>query len=161
MKRISTCQLWRLLKGYWASSNLMLAKLSIIGCCRRDPHDAHSVPQVGGAINPASTSGALLTPRVRGILAKRGPSFKLMHYRRFCERRMNPKCLGLMVPDTFSARSAHLTGLKMMPITRAVVSKSCDSKGLRCLGALKAHIGSISVFCPVSGKALPCCGGAA
>jgi hypothetical protein len=25
-----------------------------------------------------------------------------------------------MVPDTFSARSAHLTGLKMMPITRAV-----------------------------------------
>jgi hypothetical protein len=32
----------------------------------------------------------------------------------------NPKCLAGMVPDTFSARSAHLTGLKMMLITRAV-----------------------------------------
>src|SRR5215471_15007002 len=32
----------------------------------------------------------------------------------------------------------------------ARVSKSCDSKGLRCLGALKAHIGSISTFRPVS-----------
>jgi hypothetical protein len=55
----------------------MLAKLSIIGCCRRDPHAAHSVPQIGGAINPASTSGALLTPGgavrgavVRGILLR-------------------------------------------------------------------------------------------
>ena len=35
------------------------------------------------------------------------------------ERRMNPKCLGGPVPDTFSARSAHLTGLKMRRITRA------------------------------------------
>ena len=30
----------------------------------------------------------------------------------------NPKCLGGNVPDTFSARSAHLTGLKMRRITR-------------------------------------------
>src|SRR6516162_2528237 len=40
------------------------------------------------------------------------------HTRR--ERRMNPKCLGRPFPDTFSARSAHLTGLKMRRITRAV-----------------------------------------
>src|SRR5262245_61940264 len=33
---------------------------------------------------------------------------------------MNPKCLGTSFPDTFSARSAHLTGLKMIRITRAV-----------------------------------------
>src|SRR5262245_40229655 len=32
---------------------------------------------------------------------------------------MNPKCLGTSLPDTFSARSAHLTGLKMIRITRA------------------------------------------
>ena len=31
---------------------------------------------------------------------------------------MNPKCLAGVVPDTFSARSAHLTGLKMIRITR-------------------------------------------
>ena len=35
------------------------------------------------------------------------------------ERRMNPKCLGGDFPDTFSAKSAHLTGLKMIRITRA------------------------------------------
>ena len=35
------------------------------------------------------------------------------------ERRMNPKCLGRNVPDTFDAKSAHLTGLKMRRITRA------------------------------------------
>ena len=33
---------------------------------------------------------------------------------------MNPKCLGRAIPDTFSARSADLTGLKMRRITRAV-----------------------------------------
>jgi len=33
---------------------------------------------------------------------------------------MNPKCLGKDFPDTFGARSAHLTGLKMRRITRAV-----------------------------------------
>jgi hypothetical protein len=32
---------------------------------------------------------------------------------------MNPKCLGGDFPDTFSAKSAHLTGLKMRRITRA------------------------------------------
>src|SRR5215475_7415435 len=32
---------------------------------------------------------------------------------------MNPKCLGGPLPDTFSAKSAHLTGLKMIRITRA------------------------------------------
>src|SRR5262249_61049374 len=31
---------------------------------------------------------------------------------------MNPKCLGGSVPDTFDARSADLTGLKMRRITR-------------------------------------------
>src|SRR6516162_9077359 len=36
------------------------------------------------------------------------------------EQRMNPKCLGRAFPDTFSRRSAHLTGLKMRRITRAV-----------------------------------------
>jgi hypothetical protein len=35
------------------------------------------------------------------------------------ERRMIPKCLGGDFPDTFSAKSAHLTGLKMIRITRA------------------------------------------
>jgi hypothetical protein len=32
---------------------------------------------------------------------------------------MNPKCLGGSVPDTFDARSADSTGLKMRRITRA------------------------------------------
>src|SRR5215467_14299715 len=32
---------------------------------------------------------------------------------------MNPKCLGRAVPDTFSAKSADSTGLKMRRITRA------------------------------------------
>src|SRR5215472_8001912 len=32
----------------------------------------------------------------------------------------NPKCLGSSLPDTFSARSADSTGLKMRRITRAV-----------------------------------------
>ena len=36
------------------------------------------------------------------------------------KRRINPKCLGRAIPDTSSARSAHLTGLKMIRITRAV-----------------------------------------
>ena len=31
----------------------------------------------------------------------------------------NPKCLGGDFPDTFSAKSAHLTGLKIRRITRA------------------------------------------
>jgi len=31
----------------------------------------------------------------------------------------NPKCLGSSLPDTFSARSADSTGLKMRRITRA------------------------------------------
>src|SRR5262249_27793977 len=35
------------------------------------------------------------------------------------ERMTNPKCLGRAFPDTFSARSADLTGLKMIRITRA------------------------------------------
>jgi hypothetical protein len=35
------------------------------------------------------------------------------------ERRMNPKCLGSMLPDTFIAKSADSTGLKMIRITRA------------------------------------------
>ena len=34
------------------------------------------------------------------------------------ERTMNPKCLAGSVPDTFNARSADLTGLKMRRITR-------------------------------------------
>ena len=33
---------------------------------------------------------------------------------------MNPKCLGRGIPDTFSAKSADSTGLKMRRITRAV-----------------------------------------
>src|SRR6516164_9663266 len=37
------------------------------------------------------------------------------------ERRMNPKCLGGAVPDTFSAESADSTGLFSMPITRAAL----------------------------------------
>jgi hypothetical protein len=37
-----------------------------------------------------------------------------------CERRMNPKCHSRAVCDTFSARSAELTGLKMRRITRGV-----------------------------------------
>src|SRR5262249_46308867 len=34
-----------------------------------------------------------------------------------------------------------------------VVSKPCDSKGLRCLGALKVRIGNTNIFRPVSGVA--------
>src|SRR5262249_13826462 len=33
---------------------------------------------------------------------------------------MNPKCLGRSVPDTFDAKSADFTGLKMRRITRGV-----------------------------------------
>src|SRR5262245_10503511 len=33
---------------------------------------------------------------------------------------MNPKCLGNSLPDTFDAKSADFTGLKMRRITRAV-----------------------------------------
>ena len=48
------------------------------------------------------------------------------------ERRMNRKCLGRAIPDTLGARSAHLTGLKMRRITRAVslpnVSRASDRK---------------------------------
>ena len=36
------------------------------------------------------------------------------------ERMMNPKCLGRSVPDTFDAKSADFTGLKMIRITRGV-----------------------------------------
>jgi len=36
-----------------------------------------------------------------------------------------------------------------------VVTRSCDSKGLRCRGALKARIGIISTFPPVSGTSPP------
>ena len=32
----------------------------------------------------------------------------------------NPKCLGRSVPDTFDAKSADFTGLKMRRITRGV-----------------------------------------
>ena len=33
---------------------------------------------------------------------------------------MNPKCLGRPLPDTIRVKSAHLTGLKMIRITRGV-----------------------------------------
>jgi hypothetical protein len=57
---------------------------------------------------------------------------------------MNPKCLGGMVPDTFSARSDDLTGAKMRRITRGVsfdhlvgereqVVGNRDALRLRCL----------------------------
>jgi hypothetical protein len=36
------------------------------------------------------------------------------------ERMTNPKCLGGSFPDTFNAKSADSTGLKMNRITRAV-----------------------------------------
>src|SRR6516164_9018986 len=49
---------------------------------------------------------------------------------------MNPKCLGGSVPDTSSARSAHLTGLKMRRITRAVsidrIAFETHQPGPRC-----------------------------
>src|SRR6516165_5276825 len=44
----------------------------------------------------------------------------------------NPKCLGRGIPDTFSAKSADSTGLKMRRITRAVslpdASRASDRK---------------------------------
>jgi len=54
------------------------------------------------------------------------------------ERRMNPKCLGGSVPDTFSARSADLTGLKMRRITRAVSlnHQGVAHAGFHCPSAL-------------------------
>src|SRR5262249_8809568 len=55
MKRISKCQLWRLLKGYWASSRLMCGQLSMIGAVA-------VIVMIGALLIPASTSGALLTP---------------------------------------------------------------------------------------------------
>src|SRR5262249_22305789 len=44
------------------------------------------------------------------------------------ERRMNPKCQTRPGFDTFSAKSAHLTGLKMRRITRAVSSAYPEAK---------------------------------
>jgi hypothetical protein len=48
------------------------------------------------------------------------------------EQRMNPKCLGGSVPDTFNARSAHLTGLKMIRITRAASFDHLVGAGEQC-----------------------------
>jgi hypothetical protein len=43
-----------------------------------------------------------------------------MHYRRFCERRMNQECQTRPGVDTYAPRSADFTGLCSMLITRAV-----------------------------------------
>src|SRR5262249_10846250 len=73
MKRISKCQLWRLLKGYWASSNLMLGKISIIGVVAA----ILMIPtapsaQVGGAISPGVHVGGAVNPgaTVRGAVVR-------------------------------------------------------------------------------------------
>src|SRR5262249_55138173 len=54
-------------------------------------------------------------------------------------RRLNPKCLGKSVPDTFSARSAHLTGLKMRRITRAASFDHLVGAGEQCRRHRKAE----------------------
>jgi hypothetical protein len=60
-----------------------------------------------GRARSASTVPSTLLPRRRGDRVRR-------------ERRMNPKCQTRPGFDTFSAKSADLTGLKMRRITRAV-----------------------------------------
>src|SRR5262249_20501424 len=59
---------------------------------------------------------------------------------------MNPKCLGGSVPDTSSARSAHLTGLKMRRITRAASFDHLVGAGeQRRRDAQSEHPGRLSV----------------
>src|SRR5262249_40632366 len=73
MKRISKCQLWRLLKGYWASSGLMLGKLSIIGAVAAILMIPTALSaqvgggvHVGGAVNAGAAVRGAITPRVLG-----------------------------------------------------------------------------------------------
>src|SRR5262244_1117607 len=73
MKRISKCQLWRLLKGYWASSNLMLGKFSIIGAVAAILMMPTALSaQVGGAISPGVHVGGAVNPgaTVRGAVVR-------------------------------------------------------------------------------------------
>jgi len=61
MKRISKCQLWRLLKGYWASSNLVLGKQHRRG--DRINSEAHSCP---GRVRRHVRSWRKPTPHSKG-----------------------------------------------------------------------------------------------
>src|SRR2546422_7914660 len=73
MKRISKCQSWRLLKGYWASSNLMLGKLPIIGAVAAILMIPTALSaQMGGAINPGVHVGGAVNPgaTVRGAVER-------------------------------------------------------------------------------------------
>ena len=56
-----------------------------------------------------------------------------------------------IAPCCARAASGHATAAPMSVMNSRLVTKPCDSKGLRCLGALKARIGTISIFRPVSG----------
>ena len=57
------------------------------------------------------------------------------------ERRMNPKCLGRAIPDTSSARSAHLTGMKMIRITRALFDHLVGEREQLCRHVEAERIG--------------------
>src|SRR5436190_8460387 len=52
-------------------------------------------------------------------------------------------------------QSATLPSRRAARSTRGVVTKPCEFKGLRCLGALKALFGIISTFPAMSGSASP------
>ena len=71
---------------------------------------------------PSKRPPALCTRSAAGARSTRSWQIRALPYpiadRVRRERRMNPKCLGRAIPDTSSARSAHLTGLKMIRITR-------------------------------------------
>src|SRR5262249_58745695 len=54
------------------------------------------------------------------------------------ERMTNPKCLGTSLPDTFGARSADLTGLKMRRITRGASFDHLVGKREQLVWNLKA-----------------------
>src|SRR5262245_42129658 len=80
MKGISKCQSWRLLKGYWANSDLMLGKLSIIGAVAAILMIPTALSaQTGGAINPSVHVGGAVNPgaTVRGAVERGipGPDF--------------------------------------------------------------------------------------
>src|SRR5262245_4209042 len=72
-KRISKCQSWRLLKRYWASSNLMLSKFSVIGAVAAIIMTPTALSaQMGGAVNPGVHIGGAVNPgaTVRGAVER-------------------------------------------------------------------------------------------
>ena len=105
--------------------------------CRSHPQGREACRPTGAGahqVRPRHQSQDREGARARNPIVSARPRRRGDRMRR--ERRMNPKCLGGSVPDTSSARSAHLTGLKMRRITRAVsidrIAFETHQPGPRC-----------------------------